>query len=162
TVVERYAYDPYGAFTIYDAGWNVRSGSSFAWVHLHQGLRYDSVSATYENRGRVYNPSLSRFLHNDPMGFGAGDVNLYRAEGDSPTGGLDPSGLDTWGDFKAGMGVLWNSVTNVGIGAAKTAAGIPGAIKETGLVIYDGARLIGGKMPTMAANLAFGTEVWEP
>src|SRR5262249_53759726 len=39
---------------------------------------------------------------------------------------------------------------------------IPNGIVETGLIIYDGARLIGGKMPTMAANLAFGTEVWEP
>src|SRR5260370_33148185 len=32
TVVERYAYDPYGAVTVYDASLNVRSGgSNYAW-----------------------------------------------------------------------------------------------------------------------------------
>ncbi len=82
TVVERNADLPYGAFTVYDASWNVLSGgSAYSWVYQHQGLRYDGVSGTYINRDRIYDPSLSRFLQNDPKSFGAGDVNLYRAEG---------------------------------------------------------------------------------
>ena len=89
TVVERYTETPYGTVTVYDGSWSVRTGgSAYSWVYQHQGLRYDGVSATYQNRARVYHPSLSRFLQNDPTGFGAGDTNLYRAEGDAQQAGL--------------------------------------------------------------------------
>src|SRR5262249_36753073 len=79
-VVERYADLPYGSFTVYDANWNALSGSNYSWVYEHQGLRYDALSGLYHDRNREYSPTLSRFLQNDPKGFGAGDVNLYRAE----------------------------------------------------------------------------------
>jgi RHS repeat-associated protein len=93
-VVERYVYSPYGNVSAFDASWNVRSGgSAFGWVYLHQGLRYDPALITYDARGRAYHPDLMRFLQNDPLGFAAGDVDLYRAEGDNPTDRVDPSGL---------------------------------------------------------------------
>jgi uncharacterized protein RhaS with RHS repeats len=34
-----------------------------------------------------------RFLNPDPSGFGGGDTNLYRYEGNSPTNFVDPMGL---------------------------------------------------------------------
>jgi hypothetical protein len=34
-----------------------------------------------------------RFIENDPLGFGGGDVNLYRFEGNEPTNATDPYGL---------------------------------------------------------------------
>jgi RHS repeat-associated protein len=109
-VVERYAYDSYGKFTIYDASWGTRSSSSFAWVYQHQGLRYDSTSGLYHARARDLSPSLGRWLQNDPAGFGAGDVDLYRAYGNGPTGGLDPSGLSwlsrRYEDFRRGLSDL--------------------------------------------------------
>jgi YD repeat-containing protein len=43
-VQERYVYDPYGQVTVLDPNWNARSNSSFAWVYLHQGGRYDTVT----------------------------------------------------------------------------------------------------------------------
>jgi YD repeat-containing protein len=36
-VVERYAYDPYGAVKVLTPGYGSRSASSFGWVVLHQG-----------------------------------------------------------------------------------------------------------------------------
>src|SRR5207244_3840005 len=57
-VQERYIYDPYGAVTVLDPSWNLRSGSSFAWVYLHQGGRYDSNSGLYNFRNRTYSPTL--------------------------------------------------------------------------------------------------------
>jgi hypothetical protein len=43
---------------------------------------------------RDYSPTLGRFTANDPLGFAAGDVNLYRYVGNGPTGRRDPSGLN--------------------------------------------------------------------
>jgi hypothetical protein len=50
----------------------------------------------------VYNPNLGRWMNLDPIGFTAGDVNLYRAVSNSPVVRLDPTGLAdkveiTWG-----------------------------------------------------------------
>lgn len=41
----------------------------------------------------MYSPTLGRWIQNDPIEFTAGDPNLYRMEGNDPTGMVDPSGL---------------------------------------------------------------------
>jgi len=65
-------------------------------VFLHQGGE-GIAAGDYEFRNRVYRPSLGRWLSNDPLGFEAGDQNWYRAIGNNPGNGLDPSGLQTLG-----------------------------------------------------------------
>jgi uncharacterized protein RhaS with RHS repeats len=45
------------------------------------------------NRNRYYSTSSGRFISQDPIGFAAGDANLYRYVGNSPTNATDPSGL---------------------------------------------------------------------
>ncbi len=40
-----------------------------------------------------FSPNLGRWLQDDPIGFEAGDANLYRFVGNSPTDYTDPSGL---------------------------------------------------------------------
>lgn len=40
-----------------------------------------------------FSPNLGRWLQQDPIGFTAGDSNLYRFVGDDPTTHVDPSGL---------------------------------------------------------------------
>lgn len=93
SVVERYLYDPYGRFDVKDPSWADRPSSSYAWVYLHQGGRYDSTAGTYHFRNRDYSPTLGRFISVDPLGFDAGDVNFYRYVGDDPTSRTDPIGL---------------------------------------------------------------------
>jgi len=46
------------------------------------------------NHNRWYDPSVGKWLSEDPSGFGAGDANLYRYCGNGPTDGTDPSGLE--------------------------------------------------------------------
>jgi RHS repeat-associated protein len=100
TIVERYVYDPFGQVTILDAGWTERSsGSQFAWLYLHQGGRYDSASGLYHFRHRDYSPTLGRWTTLDPLGYAAGDVNLYRALANALVNRLDPLGLADW-EFK--------------------------------------------------------------
>jgi uncharacterized protein RhaS with RHS repeats len=41
----------------------------------------------------MFDPSVGRFLSEDPIEFDAGDSNLYRYVGNSPTNRTDPSGL---------------------------------------------------------------------
>jgi hypothetical protein len=42
----------------------------------------------------VYDPTVGRWLMEDPLGFDAGDYNLERYVGNAPTDGTDPSGLE--------------------------------------------------------------------
>ena len=93
-VVERYVYDPYGAVTIYDASYTLRSSSSYAMTILLQGMRYDTISGLYEADARWYSPTLQRWVSLDPMSYRAGDLNLYRFVDNNSVDELDPSGLN--------------------------------------------------------------------
>jgi RHS repeat-associated protein len=94
TVVERYAYDPFGAVTVMDAGYGSRSSSSFGWIYNYQGMRYDAVSGLDKADERWYSPTLGTWTTTDPSLYLAGDVNLYRFVGDDPGSHTDPSGLE--------------------------------------------------------------------
>jgi hypothetical protein len=45
-------------------------------------------------QNRWYDPQTMRFISRDPLGFGGGDLNLYRYCGNNPLSNLDPTGLD--------------------------------------------------------------------
>jgi RHS repeat-associated protein len=91
TVVEREAYDPFGAVTVLSPGWGVQSSP----LHLasgFQGMGYDWLVSLNFADNRVYDPALMRWLQTDPLGLNAGD-NGYEMEGNDPTNLVDPSGL---------------------------------------------------------------------
>jgi RHS repeat-associated protein len=92
SVLERYAYDPYGAVTVLSPGWSALGASAYGAIYLWQDKRYDGSVGLYDSRGRVYSPTLMRPMQADPLGLGP-DVNDYRWEGDRPTCAIDPSGL---------------------------------------------------------------------
>jgi RHS repeat-associated protein len=47
-------------------------------------------------RARYYQPSLGRFLTDDPLNLGGGDTNLLRYVGNEPTRWVDPVGMLRW------------------------------------------------------------------
>jgi len=94
TIQERYDYTPYGVVTFYDASWDVRSNSSFAWQYLFQGGRFEILTGLYYFRNRDYSPTLGRWMVNDPVGMRDG-TNLYLYEKANPVTFLDPFGLWT-------------------------------------------------------------------
>jgi RHS repeat-associated protein len=57
--------------------------------------REDDGTGLYYYRARYYDPEIGRFISEDPLGFGARDVNFYAYVGNNPVNGNDPSGLDT-------------------------------------------------------------------
>ncbi len=109
-VVERYTYDPYGTASFWTGTWSTQSGSAYASNYLYQGGRYDLTTGLYHFRNRDYSPTLGRFTSWDPIRYDAGDNNLYRFVGNSPTNSQDPSGLDNAiGGIAGGWGQGGNS-----------------------------------------------------
>ena len=96
TLVERYEYDVYGQATIFDGAYNPLSASTIGNAYLYTGRRYDVESGNYYYRARYYQPTLGRFLSEDPLGFSAGDMNIYRYVSNRPTSMIDPTGLVNW------------------------------------------------------------------
>jgi RHS repeat-associated protein len=58
----------------------------------YTGREFDEETGLYYYRARYYDASIGRFISEDPMGFGAGDSNLYRYVGNSATNYTDPTG----------------------------------------------------------------------
>ena len=58
-------------------------------------------------RARYYDPSIGRFISEDPLEFGGGDVNLYAYVGNSPVSYIDPSGLGRLPANPTGLGPQW-------------------------------------------------------
>lgn len=95
-IVERYEYDVYGDVTIFDGSDNVLASSAIGNPYLFTGRRYDPESDNYYYRARTYSHRLGRFLSMDPLGFDAGDYNLYRYVFNNPTNAVDPTGEVAW------------------------------------------------------------------
>jgi len=60
------------------------------------GRDWDPETGLQYNRARYYDPTLGRWIGQDPIGFEAGDANLYRYVGNIPTAFTDPSGSKTY------------------------------------------------------------------
>ncbi len=74
--------------------------------HLYTGRRTDPETGLQLNRYRFYHSSLGRWVNRDPIGYGAGDANLYGYVMQSPTRYVDPSGREIWPD-SMGSGLPW-------------------------------------------------------
>jgi RHS repeat-associated protein len=66
------------------------------------GREYDPTTGLYYFRARYYDPATGRFVSQDPMGFRAGDANLYRYTGNGPTNAIDPTGTREYWDPDVG------------------------------------------------------------
>ena len=61
----------------------------FGWT----GKELDASTGQQYNNARWYDSAVGRWTSRDPIGFKAGDGDLYRYVGNSPTNATDPSGL---------------------------------------------------------------------
>jgi len=96
TVIEKYKYDAFGKPTIYAPNGTERTTSLFKNRFLFTGREYAATFGFYEYRARAYNPTLGRFMSEDPKGFDAGDYNLFRYCHNDPLDRTDPMGLFDW------------------------------------------------------------------
>jgi len=89
TVIESYRYDAFGAPTTMSSSGTYNNRFRFT------GRECNTTFGFYEYRARAYNPTLGRFMSEDPKGFDAGDYNLYRYVHNDPLDLTDPMGLDS-------------------------------------------------------------------
>ena len=79
------------------------------------GLPEDTVprnpQASYY-RARYYDPTGGRFLSEDPIGFGGGNVDLYSHVLNSPTNLIDPSGWRPGDKYPNAKCAGWNAVND--------------------------------------------------
>ncbi len=82
---------------VYDAfgGLTSQTNSSVTTQFGYTGREFEPATGLQYNRGRFYAPFTGKFISPDPIGFAAGDANLYRYVRNSPVGAIDPLGL--WG-----------------------------------------------------------------
>lgn len=82
-VVTQYNYDAYGQTQTTDT-----IGNPFRYTGREQ-----DAEDLYYYRARYYDPTVQRFISEDPIAFSASDVNFYRYVFNNPLNLNDPSGL---------------------------------------------------------------------
>jgi RHS repeat-associated protein len=88
SLLNQITYDSYGNITH-------QTNPSVTFRFGYTGREWDGETGQYYYRARYYDARVGRFLSTDPIGFTAGDANLYRYVGNSPTNATDPSGERT-------------------------------------------------------------------
>jgi RHS repeat-associated protein len=83
-VKDQVTYDGWGNAT--------QTNSTYGGRYLWTGRELDVETGLQYNRARYYDPHSGRWLTQDPMGFDAGDSNLYRYVRNGFTGPTDPTG----------------------------------------------------------------------
>lgn len=151
-VVERVDYEAYGRPTFIDVrGPILRAGrSAVGNPFAHTGVSFDEDSGLVAYRFRSRDAEVGVFIQEDPIGFAAGDLNLYRYAAGIPSALVDPLGL-----FGEVIDLSWTYTV------AKGDVG-PGAVfgvvwdRRTGLVYgYSGAGLVYGGGPAIQSNVGF-------
>jgi RHS repeat-associated protein len=82
----------------------------------YTGRELDAESGLDYYRARYYDSAVGRFISVDPMGFGAGDTNLYRYVGNNSTNATDPSGMISWNDVQQGAANISQTVQDAAYG----------------------------------------------
>jgi len=97
---------------VYDSFGNRISETNAAVDTLfgYTGREWDSDIDLQHNRARWYDPATGNWISKDPIGFAAGDANLYRYVRNEATMRVDPSGL-----FDIFLGVEGELVAIVGV-----------------------------------------------
>ena|GEM_PF-3071279 len=108
TVENEYTYSAFGK----ELSSSGSVDNPFTWVG-ELGY-YKEEDGRYTLRKREYEEAIARFLSEDPIRFDAGDENLYRYVGNSPSNAVDPSGLDSLFSYSMDSKEVYWNVERVG------------------------------------------------
>ena len=84
TKLKTYQYDSFGNI--------INETGTVENPYTYTGRERDSETGLYHYRARYYDPTIGRFLSEDPIGFWGGDVNLYGYVLNNPVNWVDPFG----------------------------------------------------------------------
>jgi RHS repeat-associated protein len=117
SIGQSYTYDSFGNTT--------NSSGSLTNFFRYTARDFDTETNLYYYRARYYDPTLGRFMSDDPVELAGGDVNLYRYVWNGPLQFTDPAG--EWG-----VGVHGGVSGGAGLGAGATATA------STGIGVFGG------------------------
>jgi len=89
-IVNSYAYDPFGTVL------NQQETVAQPFKYVGQYGVMAEPNGLYYMRARYYDPNVGRFISEDPLGFGGGDVNLFAYVSNNPVNRIDPMGLQAY------------------------------------------------------------------
>src|SRR5712692_10487444 len=78
SIATSWNYEPFGVPTL--------SGQGSKYQYLFAGMESDPTGL-YDTYARYYHPRLQRFLSEDPLQFGGGDINLFAYAGNDSVNG---------------------------------------------------------------------------
>jgi RHS repeat-associated protein len=132
TILNHINYDSFGRVVS-------QTSSTVEFRYGYTGREQDTETGLDYYRARYYDSAVGRFISEDPLGFGAGDTNIYRYVGNSPTNWTDPSGLESCGGepswLNRGLGLL-----RAAGGAFQVSAGVAAAPETGGLSLIVSAK----------------------
>ncbi len=147
-IVNAYEYDSFGK--------RLAAIEAVPQPYSFTGREFDPESGLYYYRARIYDPNAGRFMQEDPLGFGAGDMNLYRYVENNGVNLIDPAGTANF--RRAGAGVV-SAAGNLTSGLFKTAGAV--ALKSV-TAGTAGIRFVTAKSPKQKAKLLFDTVTSSP
>ena len=154
-VVNSYAYTPFGIIPSEQETFS----QPFKYVGQHGVMT--EPNGLYYMRARYYDPSIGRFISEDPAGFGGGDINLYIYAGNNPIMLIDPLGLCS--TYQPSNPTLYNGLRStlrqdsgvVGLTDLRnTLQSVPKNIEwvAEAYAMFSGARLISPGVKTLASK----------
>lgn len=75
-----------------------QTGATVDYDQFFSGLAWDADSQLYYARARWYDPTIGKFLAEDPISFAGGDTNLSRYSLNDPVNRVDRNGLFSFKD----------------------------------------------------------------
>ncbi len=134
-IVESYEYSAFGKLSVFDANHNALTTpprTSFTFT----GREFDPETGLFYYRTRYYDPSIGRFISEDPIGFLSGDANFYAYVSNNPINWRDPLGLDFLTEFQDGTYEALNAMAggfgpSTGNEVAEFVGGVAGIIAPT-------------------------------
>jgi RHS repeat-associated protein len=102
-VVDKRTYDSFGNLL-------TQTNPNIDFRYGYTGRELDQETGLHYYRARYYDAGVGRFISVDPIGFDAGDSNLYRYVGNSPTMYTDPTGEVAQVLAGAGFGAVFGGL----------------------------------------------------
>jgi RHS repeat-associated protein len=96
-LIDHLDYDSFGSVS-------VETQPAYGDRFKFTGREFDAETGLYYYRARFFDPALGRFVSQDPIGFSAGDPNLYRYVHNSPLTATDPMGETAVVEYLAKIG----------------------------------------------------------
>ena len=144
-----YTYTPFGETSV---------GGTLSANPFQLTGRENDRTGLYFLRMRYYSPGLHRFLQEDPIQFGGGDINLYAYVGNNPVRFADPFGLEKTNTCPSYGSRYLDHILTYTIDLGPYAAALGGGLWPKSWAPATGGRgpLLGSSNPLTSVPRAFG------